>query len=105
MGNLMDQRFNGLHLAHAFINGDALINQVVVAMCATFDFLKSNRNGRNLFQGAPKGFVLLHIAGELINHNVGKLLAIGLRDIEDTDHLECRTQNLYRLCDGLSVCV
>ena len=105
MSNLMDERLDRLHFAHPFVNRNALIDQVVIAVCAAFDFLKLNGNGRDFFQGAPEVFVLLNTSGQLSNHDVRNLFAVRLRDIENTNDLEGRTQNLHSLRDGLTVCI
>ena len=104
MGNLMDRRLDGLQLAHAVVNGNALFCKVIIAVCAAVDFFKRHRNGRGQLQGSPKIFILFHIARERVHGNVGKFLALGLAHIEYRHHLERWNRHLLLLRDGLTVC-
>ena len=104
MGNLVDRRLNGLQLAHAVVNGNALFCKVIIAVCAAVDFFKRHGNGRGQLQGSPKILILFHIARERVHGNVGKLLALGLAHIEYRHHLERRNRHLLLLRDGLTVC-
>ena len=104
MGNLMDCRLDGLQLAHAVVNGNALFCKVIIAVCAAVDFFKRHRNGRGQLQSSPKIFVLRHIARERVHGDVRKLLALSLAHIEYRYHLERRNRHLLLLCNGFPVC-
>ena len=52
--DFMYRRFQGLNLAHALVNGNALVLQMVVAMRATRYLLKANRNGEVFSRAAKK---------------------------------------------------
>ena len=45
MGNFMDRRLDGLQLAHALVNGNALFCKVIIAVCVAVDFFKCHGNG------------------------------------------------------------
>ena len=78
MGDLMDQGLNRLQLAHALVNGNALVLQMVVPVCAAFDFLKGDGDGRSLLQSLEKILVLLYAARQRVYRNVRDLPALGL---------------------------
>ena len=55
---------------------------------AVCDLLKCNRDGGRFFKGGEKILVLLHIGKQRFNGKVGKLLALGLRNIKDGYNLK-----------------
>lgn len=104
MGDLMDGRFQGLQLTHALVNGNPLFFQMVVAVCAALDVLKSNRHRRRLFQRGEKILILFHAAGQLGHGNVRDFFALGLAHVKDCDDAKDRDFNFPFLGDGLAVC-
>ena len=105
MGNLMDGRFQGLQLTHVLLNGDPLVNQVVVAMRTTGDVLKGHRDGGSLFQRLEEVLVLLHIPGQLVHTDRGQRFALGLAHVKDRHNLERRNLDFFFLGDGVAVLV
>ena len=105
MGNLVNCGFYRLHLAHAFLNGDAPVFQMVIALGAAGNVLKCDGNGGFLPKCFKESSVVLHAAGQFIHHDVGQLFSLGLGDIKDADHLKGGTHNLHCFGDGVSVCV
>ena len=103
MGDLMDSGFQGLKLAHALVNGNALVLQVVIAMCAALDFLKSNRDRGSLFKGSENVLETLHVPGQHIYGNIGDFLSLGLRYVKDRYHLKGGDCDFLFLGYGLSV--
>ena len=99
----MDSGFEGLQLAHALINSDTLILQVIVAMCATYDFFKTNRDRRSLFKGCEKVLVTLNVPGQLVNRNIRQFFSLGLRHIKNRYHLISGYGNFLFLHDRFSV--
>ena len=85
--DFMYRRFQGLNLAHALVNGNALVLQMVVAMRATRYLLKADRNRGSLFKGSEKIPVTLHVACQFVNGNVGKLFPLGLGNVENRHYL------------------
>ena len=88
MGDFMDSGFQGLKLAHALVNGNALFLQVVIAVCAALDFLKADRDRGSLFKGSENVLETLHVARQHINGNVGQFLTLGLGHVKDRYHLK-----------------
>ena len=103
MGNLMNCRFYRLDLAHALLNGNAAILQMVIALRASGYILKAYRDGRFLLERIKEGSVVFHAACQLVYNDVGKLLAVGLGNIEYADHLEAGAHHLDKLGDRLAV--
>ena len=95
MGNLMDGCLDGLQLAHALLDGNAVVEQMKVPMRAALDVLKPDGHRGCLLQRLEKILVVLHAAGQFIHCNRGQRFALGLADIEHGHHLESR--NLHRL--------
>ena len=104
MSDLVNGGFDRLDFAHAFLNGNAAFNRREESLRAARNILKGNGNGRFLPERVKERLIIFNRAFQLIDDNVRKLLAVRLRYIEDTDHLEGRTQYLNRLRDSLSVC-
>ena len=104
MGDLVNGGFDRLDFAHALLNGNAAFNRREESLCTARNVLKGNRDGRFLPERVEERLVVFDGAFQFIDDDVRKLLAVRLGNIEDTDHLEGRTQNLNRLRDSLSVC-
>ena len=97
MGDLVNGGFHRLNLAHALLNGDAAVFQMIVAVRTAGDILKGDGDGRFLFQGFKEGIIVLHRAFQFVHHDVRKLLAVGLGYVEHADHLEGGACDLNRL--------
>jgi len=95
MGNLVDGRFDGLQLAHALLNCNAVVEQMKVPMRAALDVLKPDGHRGCLLQRLEKILVVLHAAGQFIHSNGRQWFTLSLADIEHGHHLKGR--NLYRL--------
>ena len=93
-----------MQLAHVIVNGDSFFCKVIVAVSASVDMLKGNRNGRSLFQCGKKILILRHIAGQFIYSNRGNLFSFRLRYIKDGYHLVGRNGNFLFFGNCLSVC-
>ena len=104
MGDLMDGRFQGLQFTHALVNGNPLIFQMVVAVCAALNVLKCYRHRRRLFQRGEKILILFHTAGQLGHGNVRDFLALGLAYVKNCDDAKGWDFNFLFLGDGLAVC-
>ena len=98
MGDLMDGRFDGLQLAHALLNCNAVVEQMKVTVRLALNVLKPDGHRGCLFQRLEKILVALHTAGQFIHGNGRQRFALGLADIEHRHHLKGR--NLYRLFFG-----
>ena len=94
VGNFMDGRLDGLQLAHALLDGNAVVEQMKVAVRPALDVLKPDWHRGSLLQRLEKILVVLHTAGQFIHRNRGQRFALGLADIEHGNHLEGR--NLHR---------
>ena len=92
-----------MELAHALVNGYALVLQVVVAMCAALDFLKADRNGGSLFKGGEKILVAVNVTRQLVYCNVGQFAPLGLGNVKDRYHLVGGYRDFLFLGDGLPV--
>ena len=103
VGDFVNGGFERLQLAHTLVKRDALVLQVIIAVCAALDFLKADGDGRGLFKGCEKITVLLHIARQRVHGNIGKLPPLGLRHVKDRYHLVGGYGDLLFLGDGLSV--
>ena len=88
MGDFVNGGLNRLQLTHTLFDSNSLIGQTEISVCAVCDLLKSNRNGGRFFKGGEKILVLLHIGKQRFNGKVGKLLALGLRNIKDGYNLK-----------------
>ena len=66
VGHLVNHCLDRLDLAHTFLQGDPLINRVVVALGPGRDILKADRNRAGPFQGFEEHLVICDITGELI---------------------------------------
>ena len=95
MGNLMDGCLDGLQLAHALLDGNAVVEQMKVPVRPALDVLKPDGHRGCLLQCLEKILVVLHAAGQFIHRDRGQRFALGLADIEHGHHLESR--NLHRL--------
>ena len=104
MGDFMDSGFQGLKLAHSLVNGNPLFLQVVVAVCAALDFLKTDRNKGSLFKGCENVLETLHVPGQHIHGKVWDFLSLGLRHVKDRYHLKGRYCDFFFLRYRLSVC-
>ena len=103
MGDLVNGGFERLQLAHALVKRNALVLQVIIAVCAALDFLKADGDGRGFFKGCEKIAVLLHIACQGVHGNIRQLLSLGLGHVKDGHHLVGGYGDLLFLGDGLSV--
>ena len=103
VGDFVNGGFERLQLAHTLVKRDALVLQVIIAVCAALDFLKADGDGRGLFKGCEKITVLLHIACQRVNGNIRQFLSLGLGHVKDGHHLVGRYSDLLFLGDGLSV--
>lgn len=54
VGDFVNGGFERLQLAHTLVKRDALVLQVIIAVCAALDFLKADGDGRGLFKGCEK---------------------------------------------------
>ena len=104
MSNLVNGGFDRLDFAHTLLNGNAAFNRREESLCTARNILKGNGDGRFLLERIEERLVVLDGAFQFIDDDVRKLLAVRLGNIEDTDHLEGRTQNLNRFCDSLPIC-
>ena len=95
MGNFVDSRLDGLQLAHALLDGNAVVEQMKVAVRPALDVLKPDGHRGCLLQCLEKILVVLHAAGKPIYRDRGQRFALGLADIEHGHHFERR--NLHRL--------
>ena len=95
MGNFVDSRLDGLQLAHALLDGNAVVEQMKVAVRPALDVLKPDWHRGSLLQCLEKILVVLHAAGQFIHGDRGQRFALGLADIEHGNHLKGR--NLHRL--------
>ena len=103
VGDFVNGGFERLQLAHALVKRDALVLQVIIAVCAALDFLKADGDGRGLFKGCEKITVLLHIARQRVHGNIRQFLSLGLGHVKDGHHLVGGYGDLLFLGDGLSV--
>ena len=103
VGDFVNGGFERLQLAHTLVKRDALVLQVIIAVCAALDFLKADGDGRGLFKGCEKITVLLHIACQRVHGNIRQFLSLGLRHVKDRYHLVGGYGDLLFLGDGLSV--
>ena len=103
VGDFVNGGFERLQLAHALVKRDALVLQVIIAVCAALDFLKANGDGRGLFKGCEKITVLLHIACQRVHGNIRQFLSLGLGHVKDGHHLVGGYSDLLFLGDRLSV--
>ena len=67
MGDLMDSRADGLYLAHALPQRDALRISVKEAVHLLRYLLNRNGNRRRALQGLHENLILLHIPGKVGN--------------------------------------
>ena len=74
----MYQGFKVLKLAHALIDSNSFIFQMIVAVCAALDFFKAHRDRGSLLDCLKKLRVFLHVPGQLVNADCGKLPPLGL---------------------------
>ena len=88
MGNFVDSRLDGLQLAHALLDGNAVVEQMKVPMRAALDVLKPDGHRGCLLQRLEKILIVLHAAGQFIHGNGRQRLALGLADIEHRNHLK-----------------
>ena len=103
MGDFVNGRLDGLQFAHALLNSNPLFRQVVVAVRASGDVLKTNRDGGGLFQRLEKILVLLHAARQFLHPQRGQRLPLGLAHVKDGNNLKGRNLYLLNLGDRLSV--
>ena len=103
VGDFVNGGFERLQLAHTLVKRDALVLQVIIAVCAALDFLKADGDGRGLFKGCEKITVLLHIACQRVHGNIRQFLSLGLGHVKDGHHLVGGYGDLLFLGDGLSV--
>ena len=103
VGDFVNGGFERLQLAHALVKRNALVLQVIIAMCAALYFLKADGDGRGLFKGCEKITVLLHIARQRVHGNIRQFLSLGLGHVKDGHHLVGGYGDLLFLGDGLSV--
>ena len=103
MGNLVDQRLYGLQFAFALVQRNALVLQMVIAVCAAFNLLKADGDRRGQFQRPKKIFVLLNAARQPVGGNIRDLLALGLAHIKNGHHLKGRDFDFLLLHNGLAV--
>jgi len=98
MSNLVDSRLDGLQLAHALLDGNAVVEQMKIAVRLALDVLKPDGHRGSLLQRLEKILIVLHAAGKFIHRNGWQRFALGLADIEHRNHFEGR--NLHRLFLG-----
>ena len=103
MADFMDGSFEGLQLAHAFLNGDPFFLIVGVSVCAAFNGFKINGKGRHPFQGFQKERVILYVPGQFIYAQCGEFLALGLGDIIDIAYAKLWYLDLHRFHDRVAV--
>ena len=103
VGDFVNGGFERLQLAHTLVKRDALVLQVIIAVCAALDFLKADGDGRGLFKGCEKITVLLHIARQRVHGNIRQFLSLGLGHVKNGHHLVGGYGDLLFLGDGLSV--
>ena len=104
MSNLVNGGLDRLDFAHALLNGNAAFNRREESLCTARNVLKGNRDGRFLLECIEERLVVFDGAFQLIDDDVRKLLAVRLGNIEDTHHLEGRTQDFDRFRDSFSIC-
>ena len=83
-----------MQLAHALLDGNAVVEQMKVPMRAALDVLKPDWHRGSLLQRLEKILVVLHAAGQFIHRDRGQRFALGLADIKHGNHLKGR--NLHR---------
>ena len=105
VGNFMDGRFDGLQLAHALLNCNAVVEQMKVTVRPALDVLKPDGHRGCLLQRLEKILVVLHAAGQFIHCNRGQRFALGLADIEHGNHLKGRNLHRFFLSQRLAVLV
>ena len=103
MGNLVDGCFDGLQLAHALLNCNAVVEQMKVPVRPALYVLKPDWHRGSLLQRLEKILVVLHAAEQFIHRDRGQRFALGLADIEHGNHLKGR--NLYRFFFGQRLAV
>ena len=92
-----------MQLAHVIVNGNSFFRKMIVAVGASLDMFKSNRNRGCLFQCRKKVLILRHIAGQLVYSDRGKLFSFRLRYIKDRYHLVGRNGDFLFFGNRLSV--
>ena len=102
--NFMDSGRNGLHLAHAFPDGDALLVGGKIAVRVGDHRLKLNRNRGRASQGFQKGFIVRH-SPRKAGGQLWQGLAIGLAHIKHLDRAKHGDFNFFFLHDRLTVCI
>ena len=103
VGDFVNGGFERLQLAHALVKRNALVLQVIIAVCAALDFLKADGDGRGLFKGCEKITVLLHIACQRVHGNIRQFLSLGLGHVKDGHHLVGGYGDLFFFGYGLAV--
>ena len=69
--HLMDRGLDGLHLAHPFLNGDAVLNRMKISLGSAVDLFETDRHRAGFFQGVKEHLILRHITGQFIHANRG----------------------------------
>ena len=104
MCNFMDSGRNGLHLAHAFPDGDALLVGGKIAVRVGGHRLKLDGNRGRAPQGFQKGFIVRH-SPRKAGGQLWQGLAIGLAHIKHLNRAKHGDFNFFFLHDRLTVCI
>ena len=105
VSHLMDQGLDGLDLAHPLLQGDALLQLMVVALGAALDVLKVHGHGAAAFQRGKHLLILLHRSAQLIHADGWQLPSLRLGHVEHVHHLKSWDQDLLLLGHRVSVLV
>ncbi len=103
MGDFVNGGFERLQFAHALVKRNALILQVIIAVCAALDFLKADGNGEVFSRAAKKSLYRSTSARQRVHGNIRQLLSLGLGHVKDGHHLVGGYGDFLFLGDGLSV--
>ena len=96
---------DGLDLAHALIDVDALIQMVIAAFSVWGSFPEMDRHRGDIYDGVQKGFVVVYVPGQFVYAVRGKLLTFGLADVVYIGDLEALAADKGKLFFWTPVCV
>lgn len=102
VGCLMDQRFQRLRLAHALVDVDFLLQQVIAAF-GRLRLSELNGHRGQLFYRRHELCVLRHFAGQLVHAVGGEFLPLRLAYVEHVDDPKIRPPHERPFLFGLAV--
>ena len=104
VGGLMNGSGNGLHLAHAFPDGDALLIRGKIAVHVCIHRLKLDGDRGGSAQGLHKNLIILDIPGKR-GRQFRQGLAVRLADVEHLHRAEQRDLDFLFLHDDLAILI